>query len=148
MGLKTYLLSFLLGSITFWGCSTLPATKFKHYTFPYKDAIRGNTPRPYQTLGMVRAKIDYPSLDDSHEEKELCKNYFNKAVTDLVAMAKKKGGDAVIDIKSVVFLEDGRRETYPTAECSDDGLEGQILAQGIVVKWKPEYPEKKLLTSP
>ena len=51
-------------------------------------------------------------------------------------MAKKQGGDAVIDLKSVVYLEDGRREMYPSAECSDDGIEGQVLCQGIAIKWK------------
>ena len=119
------------------GCSTLPPSKYKHYAFPKNEAFYGNTQRPYRTLGSVRSKVDYDSLDDNHEEKDLCTNYFNKSVRDLVSMAKKKGGDAVIDVKSVVYLEDGKQESYPRAECSDDGMEGQSLTQGIAVKWKP-----------
>ena len=125
-------------SINLIGCSTLPPSKFKHHTFPKSEAFYGNTSRPYLTLGTVRAKVDFISLDESHEEKDLCANYFNKSVRDLVTMAKQKGGDAVIDVKSVVYLEDGRLETYPSPECSDDGLEGQSLTQGIAVKWKPQ----------
>jgi hypothetical protein len=120
-----------------FGCSTLPASHFKHYPFPKGEAFYGNTEKPYVTLGTVRSKVDFNSLDDSREEQYLCNNYFNKAVRDLVATAKKQGGDAVIDVKSVVYLEDGKQETYARPECSDDGLEGQILTQGIVIKWKP-----------
>ena len=123
------------------GCSTLPPIHFKHYPFPKGEAFYGNIQRPYLTLGTVRSKVDFVSLDINHEERELCINYFNKAVRDLVSTAKRQGGDAVIDVKSVVYLEDGRQETYPRPECSDDGLEGQILAQGIVVKWKPKNLE-------
>jgi len=127
-----------------FGCSTLPPSHFKHYQFPKEEAFYGNTQRPYLTLGTVRAKVDFNSLDDNHEEKDLCRNYFNKAVRDLVATAKKRGGDAVIDVKSVVYLEDGHQETYARPECSDDGLEGQSLAQGIVIKWKPQKLEPPL----
>ncbi len=70
------------------------------------------------------------------EGKTLCANYYNKAVNSLVEAARRKGADAVIDVKSVVFLEDGRKEEYQTPECADDGMEGQILTQGIAVKWK------------
>ncbi len=134
--LDLHLLSlFYLGSLV--GCSTLPPTTFKHHTFPKGEAFIGDSKRPYLTLGTVRSKVDFNSLDESHEERDLCINYFNKAVRDLVSTAKLKGGDAVIDVKSVVYLEDGRQETYPRPECSDDGMEGQILTQGIVVKWNP-----------
>jgi hypothetical protein len=53
-----------------------------------------------------------------------------------VKYAKQQGADAVIDVRSVVFFEDGSRETYQTAECSDEGDTGQILAQGVAVRWK------------
>ncbi|MEO5969331.1 MAG: hypothetical protein ABIQ95_05345 [Bdellovibrionia bacterium] len=128
----------LIGLLSLIGCSTLPSTKLKHYPFPKGEAFIGNSQRPYVTLGTVRSKVDFISLDELHEEKYLCNNYFNKSVRDLVSTAKQKGGDAVIDVKSVVYLEDGRQETYPRPECSDDGLEGQILTQGIVVKWKSQ----------
>ena len=92
------------------GCSTLPESSFKHHTFPQEDAYFGNVDRPYITLGTVRSKVDFSSLDDSHEEKDLCRNFFNKSVRELLSTTKAKGGDAVIDIKSVVYLEDGKKE--------------------------------------
>ncbi len=121
-------------------CSTLPERKVEKFKFP-KNAYLNDTRRPYTVLGPVRSKVDYTSLDDAHEENQLCNNYFNKAVRDLIKYAKIQGGDAVIDVSSVVFLEDGRRETYKTPECSDDGGEGQILTQGIAVKWKDDGAE-------
>ncbi len=125
----------LIGVVGIVACSTLPSTSKKVYSFPKEAAFIGNVKRSYKTLGLVRAKVNYPSLDPAREEAELCQNYFNKAARDLIHMAKEKGGDAVIDLKSVVFLEDGRQETYSTPECSDDGMEGQVLAQAIAVKW-------------
>jgi hypothetical protein len=119
-------------------CSSFPTPEFKAYSFPAQDAFIGNVKRPYQSLGVVKAKVNYQSLDPAREENELCRNYFNKAVRDLVNLAKDQGGDAVIDVKSVVFLDDGRSETYSTPECSDDGMEGQSLARGIAVRWKDE----------
>jgi hypothetical protein len=121
----------LLGS----ACSTLPTIKHKDYPFPSEKAFIGNVNRPYKTLGLVRSKVNYQSLDPAREENDLCKNYYNKSVTDLVKMAKDKGGDAVIDVKSVVFFDGGVHELHTTAECSDDGLEGQVLTQGIAVAW-------------
>jgi hypothetical protein len=38
-------------------------------------------------------------------------------------------------------VDDGKSETYKTPECSDDGGEGQILTQGVAVKWKGELAE-------
>ena len=60
----------------------------------------------------MKGRADYPSLDSNHEEQELCNNYFNKAVADMVKLARERGADAVVDVKSVVVLEDGRVETY------------------------------------
>jgi hypothetical protein len=117
-------------------CATLPTAKHKNYQFPKEKAFFGDVKRPYQVLGLVRSKATFISLDPNNEEAALCKNYFNKAVRDLVKFAKLQGGDAVIDVKSVVFLEDGRSELHPSAECSDDGMEGQVLCQGVAVKWK------------
>ena len=122
----------------FWACTTLPAPKYSKHAFPKGEAFVGDAKRPYQALGLVRAKVEFPTLDPGRDEQELCKNYYNAAVQDLVKHARKAGGDAVINVKSVVFLEDGRAETHKTPECSDDGQEGQILTQGIAVKWLPE----------
>ncbi len=119
------------------GCSSLPEAKHKNYSYPVQDAFMGiPDKRPYEKLGLVRSKVNFLSLDPGREEADLCKNYFNKAIRDLVTLAKEKGGNAVMQVKSVVFLEDGRVETYTTPECSDDGMEGQALAQGIAIKWK------------
>ena len=120
------------------GCSSVPAPKYEQYAFPKKAAFIKKSDRPHENLGWVRAKVNYQSLDPGREEGSLCQNYYNKAVKQLVDFAKEKGGDAVVEIKSVVFLEDGRREEYTTPDCSDDGFEGQILLQGLAVKWKPQ----------
>lgn len=117
-------------------CTTLPAVKHENYTFPDKKAFIGDVKRPYEALGLVRSKVNFQTLDPAREENELCVNYYRKAVRDLVEIAKERGADAVIDVKSVVFFEDGKHELFSTPECSDDGMEGQVLTQGIAVKWK------------
>lgn len=107
------------------------------HSFP-KDAHIGDVKRPYEKLGQVRSKATYATLDPKHDETTLCRNYFNKAVEDLVRRAKKVGADAVIDVRSVTFYEMGGSDTFPRPECSDDGAEGEVLVEGIAVKWKPE----------
>ena len=128
----------LLWILSFAACATVPEPKYTTYKFPSKIAFFGEPGRAYQVLGPVKSRVEYPSLDPAREEKKLCENYFNKSVRQLLGYAKKQGADAVIDVSSVVFLEDGRRETYKSAECSDDGMQGQVLTQGIAVKWLPE----------
>jgi len=124
-------------------CTTLPEVKHKKYGFP-ADAYVQEPKRTYKTLGVVRAKVNYQTLDPNSEEKDLCKNYYNHAVEELVDKAKDQAADAVVDVKSVVFLADGRRETYPTPECADDGQEGQILVQGVAIQWtEPAPPAEK-----
>jgi hypothetical protein len=98
--------------------------------------------RPFEFVGWVKTKVNYVTLDPQHDEAQLCENYFNKAVRDLVKQARDHGGDAVIEVRSVVFLVDGRQETYPKAECADDGEEGQVLAVGKAIKWKKEDEQK------
>ncbi len=95
----------------------------------------GTPNRPHQTLGMVRSKVDFSNLDPNRSEELLCANYFNKSVQQLLEQAKKQGGDAVMHVRSVVFLMDGNVETYAQPECSDDGAEGQVLTQGVAVRW-------------
>lgn len=128
----------LLGILLISACATVPEPKMEKYLFPKDVAYHGDAKgRPYEKLGLVRARHDFPTLDPNHDEKELCQNYFNKTVHDLVKEAKKQGGDAVIEVRSVVFFEDGTSQLYKTPECSDDGQEGQILTQGIAIKWEP-----------
>lgn len=94
--------------------------------------------RPYEVLGEVRARANFMSIDAEDDEEKMCQNYFNQAVQKLVSLAKAKGADAVIDVKSVVFLVDGRSELFPRAECADEGGEGQALARGVAIRWKPQ----------
>jgi hypothetical protein len=121
----------------------VPEPQHKSYHFPKGKAFVEGVKRPYKVLGVVRAKVNFPTLDPMREEVDLCKNYYFKAVKDLVSSADEQEADAVVDVRSVVFLADGRREVYPTPECSDDGLEGQILVQGLAVKWE-KIPDQKL----
>lgn len=122
----------------------MPTPEHRSYRFPTGKAFVESVKRPYHVVGMVRAKVNFPSLDPMHEESDLCKNYYYKAVKDLVSSAAEKDADAVIEIRSVVFLADGRKEAYSTPECSDDGMEGQILVQGLAVKWeKPAEKDQK-----
>ncbi len=121
-------------------CSTIPQPKLDRYSFP-KEAYIQDPKRPYEVLGVVRAKANFNSLTPDYDETVLCKNFYNKAVRDLVKYGKQRGADAVVDVKSVVFLLDGHAELYPQAECADDGEEGQVLVQGIAVKWKKEDPK-------
>lgn len=128
------------------GCSSLPEPKVKWYAFPDDEAFvagKSAPAMPYENLGVVRTKVNFRSLDPLHEEDQLCANYYNKAVRDLVRRSKDKGGDAVVEVKSVVFLENGRFEEHATPECADDGQEGQILVQGLAVKWKKPVKELK-----
>ncbi len=120
----------------FLSCNSLPKSEFKPHKFPSEEAFIGAVKRASQSMGMVRAKVDYPTLDGDHEEGELCQNAFNKAVSDMVKMAKGKGADAIVNVKSVVFYEGGQHENYPSPECSDDGMEGQVLTEATAVKWK------------
>jgi hypothetical protein len=120
--------------LLFAGCSSI-AVKHEYHDFPRDRAFVNEVTRSYSKIGVVRSKVDFPSLDAERDEDKLCKNYYNKAVSDLVKMARDKGADAVIDVRSVVFLENGQTEIHKTPECSDDGREGQILAQGVAVKW-------------
>ncbi len=146
-GRRSIALLFLLPfSLMTAGCGSIPQSKYEAFHFPSNQAYITKVSRPFKPLGWVHSKVNFQSLDPNREEAALCKNYYNKAIGELVDIAKDKGADAVIDVKSVVFLEDGRRETYPTPECSDDGFEGQILVQGIAVQWERE-PQKQISQS-
>ena len=117
-------------------CNTVPTQKFVPYSFPKDVAYTGNVERPFQPMGYVRTKVNFQSLDMSHDEAELCKNYFNQAVRDMLKMARAKGADGLVQVRSIVFYEGGQHEVFPRAECSDDGMEGQVLTEAIAVKWK------------
>ncbi|MBN22194.1 MAG: hypothetical protein CL678_13015 [Bdellovibrionaceae bacterium] len=128
-----FILSGLMG-----GCASLPEPSITPYAFPKENVYIDQPVRKYESLGSVRSKVNYPSLNMNWSEKRLCENHYNKSVRDLLKYAKKAGADAVMMIRSVVFLVDGRKELYRSPECSDDGEEGQILTQGIAIRWKKD----------
>lgn len=124
-------------------CASVPErTKHPHYLFPEKSVYLElpsglEESRPYKVLGWVKAKADWPTLDQDGYSQSLCRNYFNKASASLLKEAKKAGADAVIQVRSVVFTLDGRTEEHATPECSDDGAVGEVLVRGIAIKFKP-----------
>ncbi len=127
------------------GCSSLPSEKHEHFRFPenkvFIEEPQGkDLGRPYQTLGWVKSKASWSTLVQETNDGRLCKNYFNKAARDLLKEALKAGADAVVKVRSVVLLMDGKLEYHPTPECSDDGEEGEVLLQGIAIKFKPLDP--------
>jgi hypothetical protein len=115
-------------------CTHFSKPSHQWYSFP-ADAFVEMPSRPYKRVGMVRAKVNFRSFDEVNDEKTLCSNYYNQAVADLVRMAKEKKADAVMLVRSVVFLGSGIQETYVTPECADDGAEGQILTQAVAIQW-------------
>lgn len=125
------------------GCSTLPTPEIKKHAFPKQDVYLGEPDRPYDIIGTVRASAHWPSLlMPGANEQALCRNSYNKAAADLLRRARDAGADAVMQVRSVVFYLTGKRETYTTPECSDDGESGEILLEGVAVRYKkPEEPK-------
>lgn len=124
--------------VLFSGCSSLPKVEHKVYRFPPANAFVESPPagKQYTVLGWVRAKTPFVTMDPDTNLKALCANYYNKAVASLLAEAKKAGGDAVAEIRSVTFLLNGKVEEHVTPECSDDGGEGEILVRGVAIRYK------------
>lgn len=132
-------------SLIFWlGCATLPETQHQTYKFPEQKVFvekpsGENEARKFKTLGWVRSKAVFSTLNSSRDHApDLCKNYYNKAAQDLWREAKKVKADAVIQVRSVVLLMDGKVEEHKTPECSDDGAEGEVLLKGIAVQFLEE----------
>ncbi len=123
-----------------FSCATLPEPKYKKYAFPEGEAFVDRKPaRKYKVLGPVRVRVNYSSLNPDHEEQDLCRNYYNKGAKDLVKRAHRDlKGDAVIDVRSVVYFMDGKSKRYPTPECADDGNEGQVLMEGQAIRYLPD----------
>jgi len=133
------------------GCSTLPTPEVKKYAFPRQDVLLGEPARPYEVLGIVRTSAHWPSLLlPGANDEYLCRNYYNKAAVDLLKRAREAGAEAVIQVRSVVFYMTGKRETYTTPECSDDGENGEILLEGVAIRYKKseETPPAVLPKSP
>lgn len=102
--------------------------------------------REYEILGTVRTWEEFPTLlDDSFDEQEFrrrCRKAFYQASAKLLKIARENGGNGVVDVRSVVFLADGRREYLPSAECSEDGAEGEALVEGKAIRWKGDGAPK------
>ena len=127
--------------------SSLPKERHDTYRFPessvyVEEPIGENQGRPFEVLGWVRSKAYYPTMEQDNDNPVLCRNYYNKAARDLLAVAKKDAkADAVIKVRSVIFMLDGKFEEHPTPECTDDGAEGEVLLKGIAIRWKPKPVE-------
>jgi hypothetical protein len=123
-----------------FACSTLPEAKYKKYDFPDGKAFVDEKPvRRFKVLGPVRVRVNYSSLNPEREEQELCRNYYNKGVHDLLKRAHRDlKADAVIEIRSVVYFMDGKSKKYSAPECADDGNEGQILMEGQAIRYLPD----------
>jgi len=127
-------------TVVCFSCASLPDPEFKKYSFPEQEVFVDTKPtRKYKELGPVRVRVNYNSLNPDREDQDLCRNYFNKGATDLLKRAKRdRKGDAVIDVRSVVYYMDGKTKKFATAECSDDGGEGQILMEGKAIQYLPD----------
>lgn len=125
------------------GCATsLPEERHDKFQFPenavfVEEPTGENLGRPYEVLGWVKSRAHYPTLEQETNNQLLCRNYYNKASRDLLKEAKKAKGEAVIKVRSIVMLMNGKAEEHVSPECSDDGAEGEILLRGIAIKWKP-----------
>lgn len=102
--------------------------------------------RSYQVLGTARSWHEFKtSLDETFDDQEFsrrCYQAFFKASEKVLAIARANGGEAVAQIRSVVFLADGRKEYYPRPECVDDGEEGEALVEGQVIRWSSSKTKK------
>jgi hypothetical protein len=135
-------------------CASVPAApsldkKSKHVRHPFPESdVYMELPtgrdenRPYDVMGWVRSKAYWPTADQDGYSEGLCRNYFNKGARQLLKEARKVGADAVIQVRSVVFMLDGKVEEFPRPECSDDGVEGEVLLRGIAIKFK-SLPKQK-----
>ncbi len=133
---------FFCAFLSLSACSTdLPEEKHDRYAFPVDSAYVNlptgkNETRPYETMGWVRTKVVFQTMNQEPNNPTLCRNYYNKGVRTLLADAKKAGADAVVQIRSVIIFMDGKTEEKETPECSDDGAEGEILLRGVAIKYK------------
>jgi hypothetical protein len=118
-------------------CGTIPLPHHERHLLP--DAMKAyfrSPERPFEVLGVVRSKVNFSTLDEKLRSPErLCRNYFNRSVKELLQFASDQKADAVIAVESVVFLFDGSVRTYAQPECSNDGIEGQVLTQGKAIRW-------------
>jgi hypothetical protein len=124
------------------GCVTgsgIPNQEIRHYRLPRSGVFEEHElkEKPYEALGLMKGKTNFNSLVESMTFEQLCSNYFNKAVTELLSRAKRdRGADALMNLQSVVYYANGAVEYHKKPECSDDGAEGQILIQAQAIRFK------------
>jgi hypothetical protein len=144
----------LVAAAVFSGCASAPPAK--KGAEPSKLLSAGvsfddGAGRPYQKVGTVRAWQEFKTeLDESFDDKEFqrrCRLAFRDAAAKVLKIAQENGGEAVIQVRSVVFLADGRKEYVAAPECADDGDEGEALVEGIAVRWTGPAPLQKAAPS-
>ncbi len=123
-----------------FACASLPDPKFKTYAFPEQEVfVTAKPTRRYKVVGPVRVRVNFNSMNPEREDQDLCRHYFNKGAADLLKRAKRDlKGDAVIDVRSVVYYMDGKTKKFTTPECADDGGEGQVLMEGKAIRYLPD----------
>jgi hypothetical protein len=133
-------------------CATpqMPVEHHEHHSFPatrvYVEEPTGRAEGwPYKVMGWVRSKASFPTMEQAVNDPNLCTSYYNKAAKMLLKEAAKVKADAVIKVRSIVFMIDGKAEEHIGPECSDDGAEGEVLLRGIAIKF---LPKKKLQATP
>ncbi|MEN9722064.1 MAG: hypothetical protein RJB38_50 [Pseudomonadota bacterium] len=120
-------------------CASAPKPKQSAEVLPLVPAgvYLQEPARAYRVVGTVRAWEEFTTaLDDSFDEREFqrrCRKAFHDASVKLLRTAQENGGNAVVKIRSVVFLADGRKELYAQPECADDGDSGEALVEGLAV---------------
>ncbi len=147
---KTIAAAVLVAAALFSGCSSAPSGKKGTEAprpLPAGVSFDEGGGRPYQKVGTVRAWHEFKTeLDESFDDKEFqrrCRQAFREAAAKVLKIAQEHGGEAVIQLRSVVFLADGRKEFLPRAECADDGDEGEALVEGMAVRWRGPAPVEK-----
>lgn len=124
---------FFLGCVS---CATLPEEKID-IVQPPKSGIYLDLPPQatgeYVELGDVKTKINF-KMSQMYEDEFLCQNAYHRGLKDLLHRAEAKGGNAIMNIRSVVFYLDGKNESFKTPECSFETEEGQILMQAKVIR--------------
>jgi hypothetical protein len=131
----------------------MPEEHHEHHQFPASRVyIEDPTGRaegwPYKVMGWVRSKASFPTMEQAVNDPNLCRNYYNKAAKLLLKEAEKVKADAVIKVRSIVFMIDGKAEEHPTPECSDDGAEGEVLLRGIAIKFLPKKKQASATPTP
>jgi hypothetical protein len=140
----------LVAAALFFSCSSAPTGKKSaeaQRPLPAGVTFDDGGGRPYQKVGTVRAWQEFKTeLDESFDDKEFqrrCRQAFREAAAKVLKIAQEHGGEAVIQVRSVVFLADGRKEYLPSAECADDGDAGEALVEGMAVRWTGPAPVEK-----